>query len=51
MLFRLSWRPTAQVALLLANLDEIIPVLERGAIVVIEPLRLRVRTLPISAPE
>jgi predicted nuclease of predicted toxin-antitoxin system len=44
-------KPTGQVALRLANLGEIIPVLERGAVVVIEPLRLRVRTLPISAPE
>ena len=37
-----------QTGLLLANLSEIAAVLERGAIVVIEPQRMRVRMLPIS---
>jgi len=39
-----------QVGLLLANLAEIATMLERGAIVVIEPQRMRVRMLPISSP-
>jgi predicted nuclease of predicted toxin-antitoxin system len=42
-------RPMSQVKLLLANLGEITPSLERGAVVVFEPRRIRVRTLPISA--
>jgi predicted nuclease of predicted toxin-antitoxin system len=42
-------RPMSQVKLLLANLGEITPSLERGAVVVLEPRRIRVRTLPISA--
>jgi len=37
-----------QTGLLLANLSEIAAVLERRAIVVIEPQRMRVRMLPIS---
>jgi hypothetical protein len=37
-----------QTGLLLANFSEIATVLERGAIVVIEPQRMRVRMLPIS---
>lgn len=44
-------RPADQVALLLANLGEIASTLERGAIIVIEPQRLRVRTLPIIASQ
>jgi predicted nuclease of predicted toxin-antitoxin system len=44
-------KPPGQTALLLANLAEITSVLEQGAIVVIEPQRLRVRTLPINAFE
>jgi len=42
-------RPMSQVKLLLANLGEITPSLKRGAVVVFEPRRIRVRTLPISA--
>ncbi len=39
--------PIGQVNLLLANLGEITPSIERGAVVVLEPRRIRVRTLPI----
>ena len=45
---RISQRkPEAQVALLLANLPDVAPLLERGSIVVIEDARVRVRVLPI----
>lgn len=40
--------PSGQVALLLANLAEISPIIEHGAVVVVEPQRIRVRVLPIS---
>lgn len=40
-------RPDRQAALLLANLPTIEADLSRGAIVVIEPARVRVRRLPI----
>ena len=40
--------PTGQVRLLLANLGEIATVVERGAVVVLEPQRIRVRMLPIN---
>ena len=43
-------KPDLQTQLLLANLDEIATMLERGTIVVIEPQRMRVRMLPISGP-
>ena len=48
-LFRgvISRRATAQVATLLANLDQVESELSAGAIVVIGDGRLRVRTLPI----
>jgi predicted nuclease of predicted toxin-antitoxin system len=39
--------PIGQVKLLLANLREIAPSVERGAVVVLEPLRIRIRTLPM----
>lgn len=39
---------TGQVRLLLANLGEIATVVERGAVVVLEPQRIRVRMLPIN---
>ena len=42
-------KPQGQAGLLLANLGELVSALERGAIVVIEPQRIRVRTLPIAA--
>ena len=41
-------RPAAQIALLLANLPRVEADLLTGAIVIIEPSRLRVRSLPIS---
>jgi len=44
-------KPDLQTQLLLANLDEIATMLERGAIVVIEPQRMRVLMLPISGPK
>jgi predicted nuclease of predicted toxin-antitoxin system len=40
-------RPADQLALLLANLPQFEQDLQQGAIVVIEPGRLRVRSLPI----
>jgi predicted nuclease of predicted toxin-antitoxin system len=39
--------PNSQVKLLLANLGEMTASIERGAVVVVEPQRIRVRTLPI----
>jgi predicted nuclease of predicted toxin-antitoxin system len=41
-------RPASQTALLLANLPSIEEHLQNGAIVVIEPGRLRIRSLPIA---
>jgi predicted nuclease of predicted toxin-antitoxin system len=40
-------RPSKQTAILLANLPAVEKDLEQGAIVVIKPGRIRVRTLPI----
>lgn len=40
--------PIGQVKLLIANLAAIAPSIERGAVVVLEPQRIRVRSLPIS---
>ena len=39
--------PIGQVKLLLANLAEMAPSIERGAVVVLEPRRIRVRSLPM----
>jgi predicted nuclease of predicted toxin-antitoxin system len=44
-------RPEAQVPFLLSNLKEVAESLGRGAVVVIEESRLRVRRLPIGAEE
>jgi predicted nuclease of predicted toxin-antitoxin system len=43
-------RPSKQVALMLANLPAVEKDLEQGAIVVFEPGRIRVRSLPIMGP-
>ena len=51
-LFRRSWRrPTAQVALLLANLASLEQALEEGSIVILQDARIRIRTLPIGSAE
>lgn len=41
--------PIGQVKLLIANLCAIAPSIERGAVVVLEPQRIRVRSLPMSS--
>jgi predicted nuclease of predicted toxin-antitoxin system len=44
-------RPADQVAVIAANLPNISEQLEKGSIVVIEPSRVRVRSLPISGKD
>jgi len=41
--------PIGQVKLLIANLAAIAPSIERGDVVVLEPQRIRVRSLPMSS--
>jgi predicted nuclease of predicted toxin-antitoxin system len=48
LLRRAPRRPGAQLSMLLANLVQIQPLLERGAIVVFDANRIRVRRLPIG---
>jgi predicted nuclease of predicted toxin-antitoxin system len=49
-LFRhgIDHRPAVQVAVLLANLGALTEALAEGAVVAIEPTRLRIRRLPIA---
>lgn len=47
----ISRRPDDQVALVLANLAQVQDNLERGAVVVIQPGRIRVRLLPIQTDD
>lgn len=42
--------PQGQAALLLANLGAVAAMLESGAVVAVEPGRIRVRSLPIDGP-
>ena len=44
-------KPSAQIALLLANLPNIAEPLEQGAVVVLEETRVRIRRLPIGGGE
>ena len=44
-------RPDAQVRLLLANLPSVAEDLEKGSVVVLEDLRVRIRRLPIAGAE
>jgi predicted nuclease of predicted toxin-antitoxin system len=44
-------RPDAQVRLLLANLPSVTEALREGSVVVVEDLRVRIRTLPIAGAD
>jgi len=43
--------PDSQALLLLANLPELASALEEGSLVVLEPTRTRIRSLPLAGPE
>ncbi len=43
-----SRRPQRQAEMLLANVSQLEPLLTLGAVVVVEPTRIRVRSLPIG---
>ena len=43
--------PERQLELLLANLENILPLLEEGSLIVFEQSRIRIRKLPISAAD
>ncbi len=45
-----SRRPEALARTLLANLSQVVDVLDSGSIVTLEPARVRVRALPIGGP-
>jgi predicted nuclease of predicted toxin-antitoxin system len=44
-------RPALQAELLLANLPDLASALEEGSLVVLEPTRSRIRSLPLAGPE
>lgn len=44
-------RPGSQARLLLVNLPDLASALEEGSLVVIEPSRTRIRTLPLAGPD
>jgi predicted nuclease of predicted toxin-antitoxin system len=50
-LFRRSQlrRPEQQTALLLANLEPLVPLLEQGYLIIIQDTRIRARRLPMAA--